>query len=66
MMRGSTPTTADETIRAFGVSEYFFIASSDASNNAAAPSFNPDALPAVTVPSFLKLGFNFDKPSKVV
>ena len=32
---------------------------------AAAPSFNPDAFPAVTLPSFLNAGRSFDNPSKV-
>ena len=33
---------------------------------AAAPSLIPDALPAVTVPSFLKAGLSFDNDSSVV
>jgi len=32
----------------------------------AAASVTYDEFPAVVVPSFLKAGFNFDKPSKVV
>jgi len=32
----------------------------------AAPSFKPDALPAVTVPSDRTMGLSFDKPSIVV
>jgi hypothetical protein len=34
--------------------------------NAAAPSLIPDALPAVTEPSFLNAGRNLPKPSAVV
>jgi hypothetical protein len=34
--------------------------------NAAAPSLIPEALPAVTVPSLAKAGFNFPKDSAVV
>ena len=33
---------------------------------AAAPSFIPEAFPAVTVPSFLKTGFNLDKASRLI
>lgn len=33
--------------------------------NAAAPSFNPDAFPAVTVPFSLKIGLGFLKASRV-
>ena len=63
---GSTPTTAELTIRANGFKLYFFTASSDAIIVAAAPSFNPDAFPAVTLPSFWKAGRNLDNPSDVV
>ena len=39
---------------------YFFTASSEAIIVAAAPSFNPEEFPAVTLPpSFLKAGRNF-------
>ena len=31
---------------------------------AAAPSLMPEAFPAVTVPSFLKTGFNLERPFK--
>ena len=34
--------------------------------SAAAPSFTPGALPAVTVPSFLNAGFSFASASTVV
>ena len=60
------PTTALETILAFGVNPNSLIAFSEANKLTAAPSFNPEAFPAVTVPSFLKTVLNFDKPSKVV
>ena len=63
---GATPAAPIETIRANGFNEYFFNASSDANSNAAAPSFKPEALPAVTVPSFLNAGRSFDKTSVVV
>ena len=54
---GSTPTTAELTIRAKGFKLYFFTASSDAIMVAAAPSFNPELFPAVTLPvSFLNAG----------
>ncbi len=57
---GSTPTTAEHTIRASGFKLYFFTASSEAIIVAAAPSFKPEAFPAVTLPpSFLKAGRNF-------
>ena len=42
----------------------FFASSSDISTVAAAPSFIPDAFPAVTVPSFLNTGLSLDKVSK--
>lgn len=58
-MRGSTPTTALLTIRANGFKLYDLIAFSLANKIAAAPSFKPEALPAVTVPSLRKEGFNF-------
>jgi len=65
-MRGSTPEAPIETIRANGVKLCCLIACSEANSKAAAPSFNPDELPAVTVPSFLNDGFNLANPSKVV
>ena len=48
-MRGSTPTTALLTMRANGFKLYVFMPCSLANKIAAAPSFNPEALPAVTV-----------------
>jgi hypothetical protein len=58
MIAGSTPATAMLTILATGCRLNSFTASSLASNIAAAPSLIPDELPAVTVPSFAKAGFN--------
>ena len=47
--------------------KFLLLASSDDIKvTAAAPSLIPDALPAVTVPSFLKTGFNLVKASKVI
>ena len=66
MIRGSTPATAALTIRAIGFRLWFFTPDSEAINKAAAPSFNPDAFPAVTVPSFLKAGFKLLNVSIVV
>ena len=63
MILGSTPATEDPKIFAFGFNPYFFTASSLAKIKAAAPSFIPDAFPAVTVPSFLKAGRSFPNPS---
>ena len=64
IMRGSTPTTAELTILAVGFKLYFFTASSEAKSMAAAPSFNPEAFPAVTVPSFLKAVRSFPNTSR--
>ena len=50
MMRGGTPADAMPRMRARGVRPCAFTAASDAMIIAAAPSFTPDALPAVTVP----------------
>ena len=58
IIAGSTPATAMLTIFAIGFKLYFFTAASLASNMAAAPSLIPLLLPAVTVPSFKKAGFN--------
>ena len=66
MIHGSTPATPELTIRAIGVKPKSLIACSEAKILAAAPSFKPEALPAVTVPSALKAGRNFDKISIVV
>mgnify|MGYP001202297473 CR=1 FL=1 len=44
----------------------FLAFSSLARIKADAPSFIPDAFPAVTVPPFLKTGLSFDKVSKFI
>ncbi len=54
IIAGSTPPWPVATISASGVKLCSFTASSDATNTKAAPSLIPEALPAVTVPSFLK------------
>ena len=67
IIRGSTPATADDTILAFGVRLFLVAASAEASKMAPAPSFNPDAFPAVTVPpSFLNAGLSLPNISRVV
>ena len=48
--RGGTPATAPLLIRASGASPYWATALSEATSSAAAPSFTPEALPAVTLP----------------
>ncbi|MNN52565.1 hypothetical protein D3C81_1672740 [compost metagenome] len=49
--RGATPAVAMPTMRARGVRPCCFRPASLASSSAQAPSFTPEALPAVTVPS---------------
>jgi hypothetical protein len=66
MILGSTPATAPPTIRTLGVKLCFLIPSSEANNRAAAPSFKPEAFPAVTEPSLANAGRNFPNPSKLV
>ena len=66
MMRGATPAVAPPIMRAIGVRPCFFAASSEAMIKAAAPSLTPDALPAVTVPSFLNGVPSLDNFSTVV
>ena len=56
MMRGATPAVAIATTRARGVRPCLFAAASEAMISAAAPSFTPEALPAVTVPPCLRNG----------
>ena len=65
MIRGSTPTTEEVTIFAKGLRLYCSTASPEATITVAAPSFNPEAFPAVTDPSFLKAGRNLANDSKV-
>src|SRR5262245_17118503 len=50
MTRGSTPADEDPTTRATGFNPNLAAAASEATNIAQAPSFTPEALPAVTVP----------------
>ena len=64
-MEGSTPTVAKDTIFAIGFKPNS-VAFSFIINTAAAPSFNPEALPAVTVPFLSKTGFSEPILSKVV
>ena len=66
MMRGSTPTAAEATIRANGFKLCILTPFSEAMSMAAEPSLSPDELPAVTVPSFLKAGLSFANPSMEV
>ena len=56
MMAGSTPADAYARTRASGVTPSRSARSAPISTTAAAPSLRPDALPAVTVPSFLNAG----------
>ena len=65
-VRGGTAAEASPRMRARGVRPCFFTAASDARISAAAPSFTPDALPAVTVPGLRTIGFSFARPSNVV
>ena len=59
MIRGSTPATAEETIRAIGSRLCFLTASSDAMRSAAAPSLMPEELPAVTDPFVVGMRLEF-------
>mmetsp|Transcript_14236 Transcript_14236/g.35525 ORF Transcript_14236/g.35525 Transcript_14236/m.35525 type:complete len:226 (+) Transcript_14236:152-829(+) len=63
--RGSTPALAAATIRARTGVPVEAAYSSEATRSAAAPSFSPDALPAVTLPSFWKAGRSFASLSAV-
>ena len=65
IISGATPAEAYETIVAKGVIPSFFAISSLITTTAAAESLIPDALPAVTAPSFLNAGFNFPRLSAV-
>ncbi len=56
MQSGSTPATAVPTIRAIGAKPSRSARSRPTTSRAAAPSFRPEELPAVTVPSVLKAG----------
>jgi hypothetical protein len=65
-MRGKTPAEAELTTRANGLSPYCAATDSEASSSTPAPSFTPDAFPAVTVPFGFTIGFNLARPSSVV
>ena len=66
IIEGSTPIVEDDTILTSGLSPNSLAFSFFITNTAAAPSFNPDAFPAVTVPSLSKTGFKELNLSKVV
>ena len=57
MISGSTPALAVETSLARGLIPSSLALSAVMRTRADAPSLTPDALPAVTVPPFLKAGF---------
>ncbi|MPN17491.1 hypothetical protein SDC9_164845 [bioreactor metagenome] len=63
---GSTPPCPTDTNSAIGFNPCSLTAFSDATSTILAPSFIPDAFPAVTVPSFLNAGLNFESFSKSV
>mmetsp|Transcript_104298 Transcript_104298/g.319306 ORF Transcript_104298/g.319306 Transcript_104298/m.319306 type:complete len:222 (-) Transcript_104298:370-1035(-) len=64
MTLGSTPALAKARIVARTSKPSSFALLADMSKQSAAPSLIPDALPAVTLPSFgLNAGFNFPSPS---
>ena len=58
MTAGSTPAVAEDTIRASGSSPRALASAALISTSAAAPSLSPEALAAVTEPSFVKAGFS--------
>jgi hypothetical protein len=64
--RGATPAVAMPTMRARGVRPYCAAVASSASSSAQAPSFTPEALPAVTVPSGRTTGFSLASASRLV
>src|SRR5665213_18129 len=63
---GSTPTDAQEAMRASGAMPRRAASAAFIKTTAAAPSLMPEALPAVTVPFLSKAGFNFASVSTVV
>src|SRR5213080_4430070 len=65
MILGSTPADEYALIFASGFRPSSFARDAFIRTTAAAPSFNPDALPAVTVPSLLNAGFNAASDSVV-
>ena len=66
IIRGSTPTVVEATIRARGLRLNSLMACSDATKKAAAPSLMPEALPAVTVPFSLTTARSLVNFSSVV
>src|SRR5512143_312846 len=66
MSSGSQPTTPHETSRPSGFTPLRFAFSADVTTTAAAPSTIPEALPAVTWPSFPNDGGSFASASNVV
>ena len=64
--RGSTPATALPTNVPSGSAPSSCALSSDAITSAAAPSFSPDELPAVTVPFVRNAGFSVASFSALV
>ena len=66
MIRGATPTAATLMMRAKACKRCVFSAAADASSNAQAPSFMPEALPAVMVLSVPKSGFSLASCSSVI
>src|SRR3990170_2762023 len=66
LARGATPAAAEATTRAIGRRPRRPAKTSLASTSTAAPSFRPELLPAVTVPSLRKAGFSRPSDSIVV
>src|SRR3990172_6868432 len=66
IIRGGTPAAAEATTRAIGRRPRRAAKVSLANTSAAEPSFRPELLPAVTVPSLRKAGFNRASDSTVV
>ena len=65
MIAGSSPAVDQDAMRARGVRPRRLASSSVMTITAAAPSFRPDALPAVTVPSLENAGRSFCMASMV-
>ena len=66
MISLGTPATAYDTRRAIGLWPAAAATAASASTKKAAPSLMPEALPAVTEPSFLNAGFILASVSIVV
>ena len=66
MILGSTPTTPELTILAMGFRLYFFTASSETKKTAAAPSFKPEAFPALNVGQIIvRVDSRYFRPAEV-